>query len=123
MRRVAAAAASAALVAAPSPAGMVLQLINEARARAHLTRLHPDGRLTHIARVCREDVFRACSRRLGLRTGPLGENTAWYITEGPREAVEMWMESPPHRANLLEPEWRATGVAVLGTTYVQVFGR
>ncbi|HEV2980112.1 MAG TPA: CAP domain-containing protein [Solirubrobacteraceae bacterium] len=122
MRRLVAAVVSAALVAAPSPAGMVLRLINQARTRAHLARLHADGRLAHIARVCREDVLRSCSRRLGVHVRALGENTALYITQGPREAVEAWMESPSHRANILEPDWRATGVAVLGTTYVQVFG-
>jgi uncharacterized protein YkwD len=101
----------------------VLQLINQARARAHLPQLHADRRLARIARLCSEDVLRACARHLGVHAGALGENTAFYITEGPREAVELWMESPPHRANMLDPEWRATGVAVFqGTTYRQVFG-
>jgi uncharacterized protein YkwD len=122
MLRVAVAAASAALAAAPSPTGEVLQLINRARAHAHLAPLHASGRLAHIARVCPEAALRACSRHLGVHARSLGENTASSITEGPREAVEAWMRSPPHRANILEPAWRATGVAVLGTTYVQVFG-
>jgi uncharacterized protein YkwD len=122
MRR-ATAAASVALMAAPSPAGTLLYLINQARSRAHVGQLHNDGRLARVARSCPEAALAACSRHLGVRARALGENTALDITEGPREALEVWMESAPHRANVLDPQWRATGFAVLqGTTYVQVFG-
>jgi uncharacterized protein YkwD len=117
------ATAPAALATASPPAATLLRLINRARSRAHVTQLRDDGRLARVARTCPEDVLRACSRRLGVRTRVLGENTASDITEGPREAVELWLESAPHRANILDPEWRATGFAVMnGTTYVQVFG-
>jgi uncharacterized protein YkwD len=124
------AAASAVFATAPvaqataaPPAATLLHLINRARSRAHVTQLRDDGRLARVARSCPEDVLRACSRHLGIRARVLGENTALDITEGPREAVELWLESAPHRANMLDPEWRATGFAVLnGTTYVQVFG-
>jgi uncharacterized protein YkwD len=96
--------------------------MNRARARAHLSQLRSDRRLAHAAHVCSEDVLASCARRLGVRAHVLGENTVSEITEGPREALEVWMESPPHRANILDPGWRATGVAVLhGDTYVQVF--
>jgi|SRR5438105_4360884 len=123
MRRMAATAASVGLMAGTSPAATLLQLINGTRARAHLPQLHADRRLAHAARSCSEDVLAACARRLGVSARLLGENTVWDITEGPREALEVWMESPPHRANILDPGWRATGVAVLhGTAYVQVFG-
>jgi uncharacterized protein YkwD len=119
-----AAAASMALAVAPSTTATLLRLINRVRARAHVAQLHDDGSLARVARACREDVLAACSRRLGVRATALGENTALDIVEGPREALEVWLESPPHRANMLDPEWRTTGFAVLqGTTYVQVFGR
>lgn len=122
MGRAASTAASVALLAVTSPAATLLQLMNGARARAHLPQLRADRRLARAARVCSEDVLAACARHLGVRTRLLGENTVWDITEGPREALEVWMESPLHRANILDPGWRATGVAVLrGTTYVQVF--
>jgi uncharacterized protein YkwD len=121
MRR-AVAAASMALMAATSPVGTLLQLINRARARAHVAQLHDNRRLTRVARACTENVLPTCSRQLGVRVRTLGENTAAYVTAGPREAVELWMESAPHRANILDPHWRATGLAVLrGTTYVEVF--
>jgi uncharacterized protein YkwD len=110
-------------MAVPSPAGTLLALMNRTRARAHLPQLHTDRRLARAARLCSEDVLAACARHLGVRARLLGENTARYITEGPGEALEVLMESPPHRANILYPGWRAAGVAVLGgTTYVQVFG-
>jgi uncharacterized protein YkwD len=117
------ATAPVALAAAPPPAATLLRLINQARSRAHVSHLHDDGRLARVARSCPEDVLRACSRHLGIRARVLGENTALDITAGPREAVALWLESAPHRANMLDPGWRATGFAVLnGTTYVQVFG-
>jgi uncharacterized protein YkwD len=63
----------------------------------------------------------------------LGENLAWgtgsYGT--PRGAVQAWMESPGHRANLLKRSYREVGVGVVlgvpvsdaaGATYTVDFG-
>jgi uncharacterized protein YkwD len=63
----------------------------------------------------------------------LGENLAWgtgsYGT--PRGAVEAWMDSPGHRANILKRSFRDMGVGVVlgvpvsdaaGTTYTVDFG-
>jgi uncharacterized protein YkwD len=63
----------------------------------------------------------------------LGENLAWgtgsYGT--PRGAVDAWMESPGHRANVLKRAFRDMGVGVVlglpvsdaaGTTYTVDFG-
>ncbi len=48
--------------------------------------------------------------------GSIGENL--YVAEGrltaPRYALDTWLNSPPHRENLLQPEWRTTGIALLG---------
>jgi uncharacterized protein YkwD len=44
----------------------------------------------------------------------VGENLLW--SEGPMSGAAMvaeWMESPPHRANLLNPRWRQVAVAAL----------
>ena len=67
------------------------------------------------------DVLRTC----GLKK--VGENVASGYPTG-REAVRGWMNSPLHRANILEPGFRKLGMAVRrsadGTPYaVQVFGR
>ena len=63
----------------------------------------------------------------------LGENLAWgtgsYGT--PRGAVEAWMDSPGHRANILKRSFRDMGVGIVlgvpvsdaaGTTYTVDFG-
>ena len=63
----------------------------------------------------------------------LGENLAWgtgsYAT--PRGAVQAWMESPGHRANLLKRAYRELGVGIVlgvpvsdaaGATYTVDFG-
>jgi uncharacterized protein YkwD len=63
----------------------------------------------------------------------LGENLAWgtgsYAT--PRGAVNAWMESPGHKANILKRSFREMGVGVVlglpvsdaaGTTYTVDFG-
>ncbi len=47
--------------------------------------------------------------------GMIGENL--YVAGGrwgaPRVAVDAWLNSPPHRENLLHPTWRGQGLAVL----------
>lgn len=42
-----------------------------------------------------------------------GENLAWGQGEfgSPIRAISMWLNSPPHRANLLAPRWRDLGIA------------
>jgi uncharacterized protein YkwD len=66
----------------------------------------------------------------------LGENIAWGTlgASTPEAIVAAWMASPPHRANILNPRFRETGVGVVaavpggrgegqpGATYVQEFG-
>jgi uncharacterized protein YkwD len=63
----------------------------------------------------------------------LGEDLAWGSgTLGtPREIVQSWMESPPHRANILNPRFREAGMGVAfgdpgagedGMTYAVDFG-
>jgi uncharacterized protein YkwD len=44
----------------------------------------------------------------------VGENLLWKspaIDAG--EAVKMWLDSPPHRKNLLGPQWREVGLAAV----------
>jgi uncharacterized protein YkwD len=53
-------------------------------------------------------------RRAGYARGcySVGENLAW-ITPGAtaRQVLQMWLASPAHRANLLNPSFRDTGIA------------
>jgi uncharacterized protein YkwD len=44
----------------------------------------------------------------------VGENLVWAAPElGAKRAVRMWMASPEHRANLLNPRWRQIGLAAV----------
>jgi uncharacterized protein YkwD len=63
----------------------------------------------------------------------LGENLAWGTgTYGtPRGALEAWMDSPPHRANILRGAYRDVGIGIVvgvpgtrtaGATYTLDFG-
>lgn len=49
----------------------------------------------------------------GYRYWSVGENLLWSSgTLTPAQAVTMWMNSPPHRKNLLEKNWRQIGLSV-----------
>jgi uncharacterized protein YkwD len=66
----------------------------------------------------------------------LGENLAWgtYGLATPQSIVEAWIASPGHLANILESQYRETGIAIVpavpetlgqgspGATYAQEFG-
>jgi len=66
----------------------------------------------------------------------VGENIAWGTLSlaTPRAIVAAWMRSPPHRANILDPRYRETGIGVCahpptslahgqpGAVYTQDFG-
>ncbi len=63
----------------------------------------------------------------GYKWRSLSENIA-ARPETPKAALESWMDSPPHRANILEDKYTEIGVAVAkskkGDLYwVQVFGK
>jgi uncharacterized protein YkwD len=49
----------------------------------------------------------------GYRYWSVGENLLWSANAlSPARAVAMWMDSPPHRQNLLDPDWRLVGLSV-----------
>ena len=43
-----------------------------------------------------------------------GENLAWGQADlgSPLHTLDIWLKSPPHRANLLARRWRDLGIAV-----------
>jgi uncharacterized protein YkwD len=44
----------------------------------------------------------------------VGENLLWSSPGAtPRRALELWMASPPHRANILNPAWREIGISAV----------
>jgi uncharacterized protein YkwD len=49
----------------------------------------------------------------GYRYWSVGENLLWSSgTMSAEAAVTMWMDSPPHRKNLLDRSWRQIGLSV-----------
>jgi len=44
----------------------------------------------------------------------VGENLLWSSPNvDPAEALRLWMNSPPHRRNILDPHWREIGIAAV----------
>ena len=50
----------------------------------------------------------------GYGTWSIGENLVWASPglDG-SQALKIWMHSPPHRANLLNPAWREIGLGAV----------
>lgn len=99
-----------------------MERINEVRDAYRLPPLAVDTKLTRAARahsqmMLEQDVFThgafgARLRSYGVRYPLLAENLAWGSGRlgAPRAIVSAWMKSPPHRANLLQPDFRAIGI-------------
>jgi uncharacterized protein YkwD len=50
----------------------------------------------------------------GYRSWTVGENLLWSSPDiGALRALKLWLASPPHRANLLNPRWRDVGLAAV----------
>ena len=48
----------------------------------------------------------------GFKLWSVGENLVWASPDmTPVQAIEWWMQSPEHRANLLSSQWREIGLA------------
>jgi len=77
-------------------------------ARAHAQRMAQENRLEH--QFPGEMDLGTRVRLAGVRFRAVAENVA----QGPSAAIihTQWMNSPPHRANLLDPELDSIGIAV-----------
>ena len=50
----------------------------------------------------------------GRKYWSVGENLLWSSPDvDGASAIEMWMNSPPHRANLLNGRWREIGISAV----------
>lgn len=137
----------------PQIAQTTLCLINTERATAGLGALKEQGQLTAAstdfsALMVSEHFFAHVSpdgselterlTRAGYLGGAgswiVGENIAWgesYLAT-PANIVKAWMNSPPHRANILKDDYEEIGLGVVvgtpntphpGATYTTDFGR
>lgn len=128
----------------PSSAGSIEQqifsLINDARAKIGLAELKWSENLAAVARLHSEDMANVKffshrgsdgsmvderADKLGLGSWlAIGENIAYMrgFNDPGGLAVEKWLESAPHRKNILGPNWKesAVGVAMTadGTYYI-----
>ena len=117
-----AAVASPAPGAPTAPEADLLRAVNAARSQHGLAPLRADSRLERAARAHSQAVLRSgrlahgdVRRRLtthGVRSKAVGENLAWGVGSRATAAaiVQMWLSSPPHRANLLRPGFRRVGI-------------
>jgi uncharacterized protein YkwD len=118
----------------------LLGLANRRRREAGVPPLRADEGLTEAARVHArlmvhrqqlshqfdgEPSLMPRLRESGLRINQAGENVAYNA--GAEEAFEALMQSPPHRQNLLDPDFNVAGMAAFwshGRLYVvQDFAR
>lgn len=122
----------------------IIVISNTERSRLHLSNVYENETLNKAAEQKLKDMF---SKNYWDHTGPNGE-TAWdfikesgytYLLAGENlargfpsstETVKAWMDSPTHRANILNNKFKEIGVAVgsgkikgnLTTVVVQLFG-
>jgi len=111
-----------------SPEQELLQLANQARAAQDLPPLKWDSALAHAAKVHLEWVLRNPGQLLhqypgepdlttrganaGAHFGTIAENIGAH-GENPPALQQIWMTTPTHRANLLDPKLDLVGIAVV----------
>jgi uncharacterized protein YkwD len=119
----------------------VIDLVNAERKKADLPPLKPNPKLLaaargHAANMAKQDKLehdldgKSAADRVketGYKYTSTGENILWNAPT-PKEAVAAWMESEPHKANILGENYTEIGVGVVknekGERYwVQVFGK
>jgi uncharacterized protein YkwD len=108
----------------------LLAQINDLRASHGLARLRISAPLAsvstgHSAQMARLGFFshnsangQSFSQRVaavykpgGFRSWSVGENLVWGAPGlGAARAFRLWLSSPPHRENLLNPRWREVGL-------------
>ncbi len=110
----------------------VLQLVNQERAKAGLSSLTSERSLTAAANVRAKESrqsfshtrpngtsFSTALKEHGVSYRTSGENIA-YGQRSPEEVVNGWMNSPGHRANILNASFNKIGIGVYqqnGTIY------
>lgn len=126
-------AASAAMKLTTSERELV-RAVNATRTAHGVAPLRVDDALTRAARFhSRQQLaagrlehgdFLSRLRRFDAHGGALGENLAWGSGSYGRAAaiVRAWLNSPPHRANLLSRVFRRVGLGVAHGTFAGYSG-
>jgi uncharacterized protein YkwD len=125
--------ATAGVVADPALEDDVLAAINELRTSNGLSELRLNTALSlaalgHSQSMARRGFFSHDGyngapfwTRIKPRYRPqrgnfwgVGENMVWSSPDlSADEAIQMWLDSPPHRKNLLTPAWREVGLGAV----------
>jgi uncharacterized protein YkwD len=87
-----------------------------AAARAHSTQMARLGYFSHNSANGSAFSSRIATYypARGYRSWTVGENLLWASPDvGAARALKLWLASPPHRANLLNPRWREIGLAAV----------
>lgn len=115
----------------------VLNIVNEERAKAGLAPLRMDAALSNMARDKAIDMYTNkyfdhisptygspfdMMTAYGISYSYAGENIA-RGQRSPEEVMDAWMNSPGHRANILNPNFNAIGIAYYKGDWVQAFIR
>jgi uncharacterized protein YkwD len=85
-------------------------------ARGHSTSMAEHGYFAHESYdgSAFNRRIRAAYPESGMRAWSAGENLAWRSPDlSAQHAVEMWLSSPTHRANMLAARWREIGVGAV----------
>lgn len=89
-------------------------------AQSHSAEMVSDGYFSHTSPsgVTFIDRIEATGYMRGARSWLVGENLAWGTASlsSPGALVQSWMNSPPHRENLLRAKFREVGVAAVRGT-------
>ena len=118
----------------PRPAARLLQALNAARRARGLPALHVDWTLMQAARSHSTDMlahdyfahgdFAGRLSAFHVHASRMGENLAWgsgsYGTAA--AVVQEWLDSPEHRAVLLDPHFGRIGVGVARGSFQGVAG-
>lgn len=113
----------------------VLDLVNQERSKTGLGSLSRSGELSNVAMVKAQDMYNNnyfdhnspthgspfdMLKEFGVTFNTAGENIAKGQTT-PTQVMNDWMNSPGHRANILNNSYTHIGIAFYNNTWVQVF--
>ncbi|SLK04424.1 MULTISPECIES: CAP domain-containing protein [unclassified Paenibacillus] len=113
----------------------VLDLVNQERAKTGLSSLSRNEELSNVAMVKAQDMYNNSyfdhnspthgspfdmMNEFGITYNTAGENIAKGQTT-PTQVMKEWMNSPGHKANILNNSYTHIGIAYYNNTWVQEF--
>nr|WP_238403142.1 CAP domain-containing protein [Paenibacillus mesophilus] len=116
-------------------AQQVLDLVNQERSKAGLQPLSMNSSLSNVAMAKAQDMYNNnyfdhqsptygspfdMMQKYGITYNTAGENIA-KGQRSPTEVMNQWMNSPGHRANILNSSFTQIGIAYYNSEWVQEF--